>query len=225
VARPHQYLFSCLSIYPGTQDFTDAERAGLIDREMYFREDFQELKVPFDASPEDTKLFGEWFEHNAGLWEGYREGVAEFEAILARLGDYPGAHLDLASALLEAGHLDRAEHHTRRALDLGHPLPGLVENHLACIAKARGDIDGMMSHFSRAAKTDPQHYVLMKNVQAARTWFAQGGPAHGRPLDLLARYDFQLFERTMQPTLPGPLPADFASFDEGGRGGPEGELI
>ena len=28
VAKPHQYLFSCLSIYPGTHDFKDAERAG-----------------------------------------------------------------------------------------------------------------------------------------------------------------------------------------------------
>ena len=27
-ARPHQYLFSCLSIYPGTLDFHDAEKAG-----------------------------------------------------------------------------------------------------------------------------------------------------------------------------------------------------
>ena len=28
-AQPHQYIFSCLSIYPGTRDFDDAENGGL----------------------------------------------------------------------------------------------------------------------------------------------------------------------------------------------------
>ena len=32
-AKPHQYIFSCLSIYPGTRDFDDAEKAGWLDRE------------------------------------------------------------------------------------------------------------------------------------------------------------------------------------------------
>ena len=67
-----------------------------------------------------------------------------------------------------------------------------------------------MSHFTKAAECDPQHYVLIKNVQAARAWFAQGGPAKKLPLNLTARHDFQLLERTVQPTLPGPLPDDFA---------------
>ena len=37
-ARPHQYVFSCLSVYPGTRDFKDAEKAGWLDREAFFRE-------------------------------------------------------------------------------------------------------------------------------------------------------------------------------------------
>jgi len=70
----------------------------------------------------------------------------------------------------------------------------------------------MMDHFSHAAKVDPQHYVLIKNVQAARAWFAQGDPGKGLPLQLEARHDFQLLERTVQPTLPGPLPDDYAQW-------------
>src|SRR6185503_786450 len=54
--KPHQYIFSCLSIYPGTEDFTQAERAGWLDREAYFSGDFQEYKVPFDASEPVTRL-------------------------------------------------------------------------------------------------------------------------------------------------------------------------
>ena len=121
--------------------------------------------------------------------------------------------MDLAGALYQDGALDEAERHVRRAIELGYPLPGLALNYLACIAKARGDIVGMMDRFSEAAKADPQHYVLIKNVQAARAWFAAGGPGKGAALALEARHDFQLLERTVQPTLPGPLPERFAVWE------------
>jgi len=211
-AKPHQYIFSCLSIYPGTRDFDDAERAGWLDREVYFTGRFQELKTPFDASDEDTEIMNRWFSENSGLREFYEEGVDEYRAILDRLGDYHAAHMDLAGAYLRAGELDLAERHVRRAIELGYPLPGLADNYLACIAYGRGDLDGMMEHFSHAAKTDPQHYVLIQNVNRARAWFRDGGPAKKVPLVLTARHDFQLLERTMQPTLPGPLPPNFAEW-------------
>lgn len=216
-AKPHQYLFSCLSIYPGTDDFHDAEKAGWLDREVYFKGDFQELKTPFDASEEDTAMMSAWFQQNSGLREMYKEGVDEYKSILARLGDYHGAHMDLGGAYYHAGNLDSAEQHVKRALELNYPLPGLALNYLACIAAARGDIQGMQDYFTAAAKRDPQHYVLIQNVNAARAWFSQGGPAKKLPLKLVARHDFQLLERTIQPTLPGPLPEDFAAWTEKDR--------
>ncbi len=141
-ARPHQYIFSCLSIYPGTRDFDDAEKAGWLHREAYFSGDFQELKTPYDASEADTEIMNAWFAKNSGLREMYREGVPECRAILERLPDYHGAHMDLGGACFQVGLLDEAERHVRRALELGYPLPGLVYNYLACIAKVRGDIQG-----------------------------------------------------------------------------------
>lgn len=211
-ARPHQYLFSCLSIYPGTRDFDDAEAAGWLDREVYFQGDFQELKTPYDASEEDTALMSAWFRDHRGIRELHRPGVSECQAILARLGDHHAAHMDLAGAYYESGQLDLCERHVQRALDLGYPLPGLGLNYLGCLAAKRGDIQGMQDHFTHAARRDPQHYVLIRNVNAARAWFAAGGPGKGLPLDLVARHDFQLLERTVQPTLPGPLPDDFAQW-------------
>jgi anaerobic magnesium-protoporphyrin IX monomethyl ester cyclase len=211
-ARPHQYIFSCLSIYPGTRDFDDAESAGWLDRAAYFTGTFQELKTPFDASEADTAVMNRWFSDNSGLRECYEEGIPEYRAILERLGDYHAAHMDLAGALVRAGELDEAEQHVRRALELGYPLPGLAYNYLACMAYRRGDLDGMMNHFSYAAKIDPQHYVLIQNVNRARAWFRDGGPAKKVPLALTERHDFQLLERTVQPTLPGPLPPDFADW-------------
>src|SRR6185295_17852027 len=86
--KPHQYIFSCLTIYPGTEDFQQAEREKWLDRELYFRENFQEFKVPFDASEEVRELLNAWFEQNKGLQDYYREGIAEYQAILAYLGDY-----------------------------------------------------------------------------------------------------------------------------------------
>lgn len=211
-AKPHEYIFSCLSIYPGTRDFDDAEKQGWLKRSAYFEGDFQELKTPFDAHEDDLIVMNAWFAKNSGLRVGFKESVADFEAILARLGDYHAAHMDLGGALYHAGDLEGAERHVRRALELGYPLPGLVYNHLACIAHARGDVQGMMDAFSAAAKIDPQHYVLIQNVNAARAWFAKGGPEKKLPLELVVRHDFQLLERTVQPTLPGPLPEDFATW-------------
>jgi hypothetical protein len=39
------------------------------------------------------------------------------------------------------------------------------------------------------------------------------------------RHDFQLLERTAQPTLPGPLPPDFATWAEVSRPEPGPEFI
>ncbi len=212
VAKPHQYVFSCLSVYPGTRDFQDAVAQGWLTTEHYFRDDFQEFKTPFDASEELAQKLGEWFSKNKGLQEYYIEDVPAARAILEKVGDYHAAHMDLAGAYFRERQLDLAEKHALRALELGYPVPGLAYNYLACIALGRGDIKGMQDHFMTAAKTDPQHHVLMHNVERARAWFRERGPERNLPISLSARHDFQLLERTHQPTLPGPLPENFADW-------------
>jgi len=210
-ARPHQYIFSCLSVYPGTRDYDEAVKAGWLDADFYFERDFQELKTTFDATDEDTELFREWFLRNKGLREGFREGVVEYRGILDRLGDHHAAHVDLGGALYRDGMLDEAERHVRRALELRYPAPGLALNYLACIAARRGDLARMKEHLDEALRRDPRHGVLTRNVLAVRGWLARGGDAAGPP-ELVAEHDFQLLEVTAQPTLPGPLPDDFATW-------------
>jgi radical SAM superfamily enzyme YgiQ (UPF0313 family) len=211
-ARPHQFLFSCLAIYPGTRDFDDAEKAGWFDREVYFTEKFQEYVTPFDASDEDTAFFAEWFQKNRGLRTMYEPSVEECEAILARLPDHHAAHVDLAQAYGRAGRLDDAERHVRRALELEYPCPGLLHNDLACIAFARGDLAGTIAGLAEAVRVDPQHPVVLGNHVALQGWLDADGPASGKPLRLEARHGFELLERTMQPSLPGPLPKDFDAW-------------
>jgi tetratricopeptide (TPR) repeat protein len=218
-AKPNQYLFSCLSIYPGTLDFQDAEKAGRLDREVYFTGDFQELKTPFDASPEDTALMSAWFEKNRGLREAYRPDVAACRGILERLGDYHAAHMDLASAMYVEGDAPGAEAHARRALELGYPAPGLVFSLLACLAAARKDFTEVEELLRKALRRDPQHWVVARNAEAFRVFLANDGPRSGAPLELVAGHSFALFERTVQPTLPGPLPEDYADWTGPAAGG------
>jgi radical SAM superfamily enzyme YgiQ (UPF0313 family) len=202
-AKPHQYIFAALSVYPGTRDYDLACEAGWLDAEFYFERDFQELKTTFDASDEDTDYFREWFQRNKGLHEPWREGVSECRAILAELGDHPPAHMDLAGALFREGQLDEAERHARAALDLGYPLPGLAYNYLACIAARRGQNSRAREYLAEARERDPQHWVLAYNARCVE---------RGDFAGLVAKHEFQLLERPAQPTLPGPLPADFATW-------------
>lgn len=208
-AQPHQYVFSCLSIYPGTRDFQAAVEAGWLSSELFFKEDFQEFKTPFDADSDTTALLNSWFHEHRGVQNQYLEDVPAAQAILEKVGEYHAAHLDLAGAYFRADAFEKAEEHARRALELGYPVPGLALNYLAVSAFRRGDLETMKERFMEAAKSDPQHHVLITNVEAVRAWFKARGPELGLPLRLSARHDFQLLERTLQPTLPGPLPSDF----------------
>jgi radical SAM superfamily enzyme YgiQ (UPF0313 family) len=207
-ASPHQYLFSCLSIYPGTVDFHDAEAAGWLDRKMYFEQNFQELKVPFDASPEDTALMTEWFGKNRGVQTVYQASIEDCRAILERLGDHHAAHVDLAGAYYRAGNFADADVHFTRALELGFPTPGLIHNYRAAMAAKRSDLKAAQEHLRLALRTDPYHYPVARNAEAMRRFVAEGGSTQ-RKLELEAYHDFQLFERTTQPTLPGALGEHF----------------
>jgi anaerobic magnesium-protoporphyrin IX monomethyl ester cyclase len=208
-AKPHQSIFACLSVYPGTRDYDMAVAAGWLDAEFYFERDFQELKTTFDASDEDTAFLRNWFQRNKGLRDGFREGIEEYEAILGRLGDHHAAHLDLAGAYFRERRLDEAERHASRALELQYPAPGLALNYLACIAALRGDAVVMQQRFSEAMSRDPQHGVLARNAHVIERWAVQPS-SDVASLDLVAAHDFQLLERRSQPTLPGPLANDFA---------------
>ncbi len=210
-AQPHQSIFACLSVYPGTTDFDDLEREGVLDREVFFTETFQELKLPFDASDEDTELMSEWFFRHLGIQEHYRASSSEQRAILDRLGDHHAAHVDLATAYYRNGELDLAEFHLRRAQELGYPLPTLLDNSLACILAARGDTSGAQRELTRAMG-GPPFSVVVRNVRALNAWRAAQARGETARLDLSAEHDFELPAPQIQPMLPGPLGDDFADW-------------
>jgi hypothetical protein len=53
---------------------------------------------------------------------------------------------------------------------------------------------------------------LIRNVETARAWFREQGPERGLPLQLVAQHVPP--PGALQPTLPGPLPDDFAIWRE-----------
>jgi anaerobic magnesium-protoporphyrin IX monomethyl ester cyclase len=220
-AQPHQYLFSCLSIYPGTVDFHDAEKAGWLDRQVYFTERFQELKTPFDATPEDAQLMSEWFKLNSGLQRMFVEGVEDCKRILEHVGEHHAAHMDLAGAYYRTGQHVAAVRHLDAAQALNYPLPGLIHNYRACIAAAAFDLKATQEHLRNALREDPYHFVVARNAETLRRWLVEGGPVKNTPLVLEAAHEFQLFEPTAQPSLPGPLPDDFAQWNDVTRAIPD----
>jgi radical SAM superfamily enzyme YgiQ (UPF0313 family) len=211
-AKPNSYIFSCLSIYPGTDDYEDAIKSGRVTPEAYFAGKFQELKIPFDASEADAHVMNEWFHANRGVKKLHAPGVDELRSVLANLGEHHAAHLDLAEALVEAGDLQQAEFHLDRAEQLDSPTPGLILNVRACIAARRRDYVRLKNLLVEAAQRDAQHYLLLKNAALTKAWFDAGHHHSNRILELEPRHDFELFERTSQPMLPGELPPRWAEW-------------
>ncbi len=209
-AQPSSYIFSCLSIYPGTDDYDEAVRAERIAPTCYFEQPFQELKIPFDATEHDARIMNDWFVKHRGVQSCHVPSAAELREVLINLGDHHAAHLDLAEALIELDDLDGAEYHLHQAEVLGTPVVGLVLNARACIAAKRHDYARVKDLLITAAQVDPQHYLLLRNAAKAKAWFESGASG---PLTLECRHEFQLFERTLQPALPGPLPADWHNWD------------
>ena len=230
-ARPNDFIYSILSVYPGTTEFEVLRRAkdyvgarpgphgpellrrsGGVTAETFFDEDFMQLWALPDMAARNATEMVQWLRANSGLRHFWRPDVEHCRAVLRRLGDCHAAHLDLGAAHAFANQPDDAERHVRRALELGYPVPALARNYLACIAGQRGDVNGMKAHLQAALEQDPPHPLLAANLQTLTDWLADGGPKSRRPLNLTMRHDFEIVPADCQPVRPGPLPADICDW-------------
>jgi len=204
-ARPDEYVFSILSVLPGTEEYERLRRAGHIGPETFFEGDFVEY-----WRPPPQAIMDELVSRHCGLKTlGPARAAEHWRGVLARLGDLPAAHVDLGAALFREGDLDAAEHHLRRAIGLGYPLPELAENYLAGITGRRGDLAGMRRILRRAADREHAHPLVAANAEALTAWLADGGRRSGRKLNLAMNHDFAPVLPPVQPIAPAPLaPAD-----------------
>jgi len=209
-ADPDQYVFACLSVYPGTRDWADLEKMGYVHRQVWFDGDFLELKMPFDADERQTEVMSRVFEQHRGMRDLHRQTLDECRAALELLGDHHAAHLDVAGACWRAGDLEGTRRHAIKALEHGLPVPGLAHNYLACAASAAGDRAGMLEALQTAEREDPWHPALQHNLRLVRGWM-DAGSREALP-KLMGRHDFAILERPVQPMLPGPLAADWVRW-------------
>ena len=226
-ARPHEYNFTVLSIYPGTTEFEVLKRRsrflhvrpgrsgpelltwrGKFSARTFFEHDFVEFSAFPDARPADAATVLRWLRTHFGVQRLWQPSVADCRAVLQRLGDLHAAHLDLGAALAYAGQPVEAERHVRRAIELGYPVPSLALNYLACIAGQRGDLDGMRARLEEALRQEYAHPLAASNLRTLTAWLDAGGPKSAGPLEVAMRHDFEIIPEDRQPVRPGPLPAD-----------------
>jgi len=227
-ARPNDFIFSVLSVYPGTEEFELlrkrgrfltarptggaaelTERHGRLTADEFFTGDFMQLWAFPDTPIAEAKAICRWLADRQGVQKYRPLTVAECEAALHRLPGLHAAHLDLAAAYTYAGRLDAAERHARLAMELGYPVPAIALNYLACLAAQRGDLPAARGHLNEAMQQPSPHPMIAANYERLTKWTEAGGAEAGRPLELVARHDFEIIPEPVQPVRPGPIPADF----------------
>lgn len=202
-ARPNEYLFSFLTLYPGTEEFEIALQEGRASKEMFFKKDkYCFSYFPDEYDPQTRWMIGRINSQTSGrCWE---YGVSEREKILRLFPSLPATHMDLAKACLLSGDLVRAEECIRRALALGFPLRGLAENYMASIRVKQGDIRAALDHLAGAKRSG--HFLAVdQNLKILQTWIAGGGLRSGQSPDLVVYHEFETTRRGTQPVVPAPI--------------------
>lgn len=204
-AQPNQYVFSILSLYPGTREFNLAETQGLVSRAMFFQSDRPVFKWFHKnrGGPELLSLV-EWVLSHLRVTDHWHYSIAQRRRIVQRLPGLPAAHLDLGNAYARNGRWDEARTCYRQSLSLGHGLPGLVFNNLACAAAADGKLAKAAGLLDKA-RTVGAHWVVEHNWQRLEKGI---GLKCNQPIELQLHEGFDGSTAMVQPAEPGPIRAD-----------------
>jgi len=203
-ARPHQYLFTQLHLYPGTPEYAVFRRHGAVSPETYFEKDFMHLTC-YAGRPEDAPRILAALRPHEGVRDCWTAGVGDCARVLKSAGDLPAAHMDLCHACLRAGRIAEAEGHLKQAAAGGYCLSGLIHNARACIAAARQDPDAVARWLDSALACYP-HQAVVDNVLRFSAWQDAGGAASGKPIDLAPAAGFETVLVREHPEFPEPDP-------------------
>jgi radical SAM superfamily enzyme YgiQ (UPF0313 family) len=205
IAQPSQYIFNPFTLLPGTLEFSRAEHAGRVTREVFFTGDFYDLHTfPEQSGDPELHLLIENIGRQPAVQHGWNYSVQELQSILTLFPELPAAHMDLGGAWYREGNMAEAETHISRALLGGYPLPGLGYNYLACIAVKKHNMRGALEYLLRARECG-LHQVVEENLQSVRDWLASGVIQRDKPFTLIAHHEFEITRRNTQPITPGPI--------------------
>ena len=199
-AKPNQFVFSQLHLYPGTEEFDIFMRHGLVSPDIFFTRNFFCLTC-FAGNKEDEIHIRKSLSTISGVQNCRQYGAADYRAALTRMPETHLLHADLCRAYLQEGNPDAAEKHLRCAIALGFFLQGLVHNLYACIAAARMDIDRTRFHLHEALAIHP-HQVVIENIERLELWLNSCDTQNNTPLKLAPGDGFESTVICRQPEFP-----------------------
>lgn len=205
-AKPNQFVFSQLHLYPGTEEFDIFMRHGLVSPEMFFTRNFFCLTC-FAGNKENEIRIRKSLSTISGVQNCWRYSVADYRAALTRMPELHLLHVDLCRAYLQEGNSEAAEQHLRRAIELGFFLPGIIHNLYACIAAARMDIERTRFHLYEALAVHP-HQVVIENIERFEFWLNSSDTQNNTPLNLTPGDGFESTIICRQPECPDSFFAD-----------------
>ena len=202
-AKPNQFVFSQLHLYPGTEEFRLFKKSGVVSDNLFFDRDFLCLTC-FAGRREDAFEINAWIRHLEGRQDFWHYSAGDCRAVIGRLPPQHSLHMDLSAAYIREEKPDLAEQQLQQAVAMGYFLPGLVGNHRACIAALRGDIHTARDHLDTAAAHYP-HRVVLQNLASLERWVAKPNKGSGRSLQLAVNQGFETACVWRQPEFPDPL--------------------
>ena len=216
-AKPNQFVFSQLHLYPGSEEFGLFEKAGRVSKDLFFDRNFLCLTC-FAGQRDDAAKITTRVKQLAGTQHFWDYRVGDCAAVIERLPPQHALHMDLCAAYLREKKPDLAEQQLQKAVEMGYFLPGLVGNLQACIAALRQESDEAMAHLEAAVGIFP-HRVVLQNLDRLQKWMAN--PRADRQQTPVLEAD-QGFETTcvwVQPEYPDPF--DLPAFLNGSGGAPD----
>ena len=202
-AKPNQYVFSQLHLYPGTAEFRLFAESGSVSHDLFFKRDFLCLTC-FAGSADDAATITAALKKLEGTQRFWDYSAADYADMIGRLPSHADLHMDLCAAYLRENKPDLAEQQLQRAVELGYFLPGIVSNHRACIAALRADYQLARLHLNDAAGCYP-HRVVLKNRERLEAWMTGRAAGDARPPVLAAEQGFETACIWQQPEFPDPL--------------------
>jgi radical SAM superfamily enzyme YgiQ (UPF0313 family) len=202
-ARPNQFVFTQLHLYPGTEEFDIFRRSGVVSSDIYFDRDFASLTC-FAGKQADADSIYSVLRGMEGIQQQWEPGVEDCRQMLTETGDLPAARMDLASALILEGDLREAEHEVQAARQDGYCLPGRVYNNLACIAAGRCNLRAAGAYLEKAMACHPHQVVVDNMIRLSAETEENGGP-HA-PVRLDPRIPFETTFLRQSPEFPDPDP-------------------
>ncbi|MBF0444774.1 MAG: tetratricopeptide repeat protein [Magnetococcales bacterium] len=202
-SQPNKFLFSPLTLTPGTQEYEINKKEGKITANTFYSDSYSEYSFGYKNNVDDSdkKVLDLWLNCFGNSRFKYFT-LDEYINILDRLDGLHSAHMDLAGAYLRYGQPDKAEPHIHTAIKNGFPLPELAYNYLACVAAYRGDIDSLGNNLKKAMK--PTLLPLVEeNVNRYQAFMQAKDDDNGSELKLFVHNNLPLsLGKQQQPFQP-----------------------